>query len=368
MAAANTATARRGIALASPQNVTGPPAAAANSRVAAGAVPMPRVSRSATSGISNSSGTLISSPMVAAMATPPRSLPRYRDTVSGLIHWMTSPDSAPAASMIGPIRTTYPAVVLPQSTKASLITGIQSARSRSPARVNCSTGSGPAFLSARSVRATRGPRIMAPITASISRLSPSRGVKTKKTIASAGMFIVAEPCTMAMAPSMPALRWNAAETGTTHAEQRFITGPAAIPLAVRLRIPPDWKPTPRAAVNRNDSASPATTNANVMPTATRRKYVREKVHHLVRKLVPGSRSMQKPWKHWTFGDSTMARSTPTASSLGIRLNARKRPRMMRNRTIPTALFLPMAVSSIDPRPGPRLPFAAMLSSEALRIF
>ena len=31
-----------------------------------------------------------------------------------------------------------------------------------------------------------------------------------------------------------------------------------------------------------------------MPIATRRKYVSEKVHHLDRKLVPGSRSMQKP--------------------------------------------------------------------------
>ena len=106
MAPANTATARRGITFASPQKVTGPPAAAANSSVAAGAVPMPSVSNRATSGISNSSGTLISSPTVAAMATPPTSLPRYRDTVSGLIHWITSPESSPAASMIGPIRST----------------------------------------------------------------------------------------------------------------------------------------------------------------------------------------------------------------------------------------------------------------------
>ena len=132
------------------------------------------------------------------------------------------------------------------------------------------------------------------MTASISRLSPSNGVKTKKTIASAGMFIVAEPWTMAMAPSMPALRWNAADTGTTHAEHRFITGPAAMPLTVRPNTPPDWKPAPRAAVKRNDSASPATTKANAIPIATRRKYVREKVHHRDRKLVPGSRSMQKP--------------------------------------------------------------------------
>ena len=65
-----------GITLASPQKVMGPPAAAANRRVAAGAVPIPSSSSSATRGISNRRGTLIRRPKVAAMATPNTLLPR----------------------------------------------------------------------------------------------------------------------------------------------------------------------------------------------------------------------------------------------------------------------------------------------------
>ena len=70
VAAARVATARLGMDLTRPQNVTGPPAAAANSRVAAGASPIPTSSSAATSGISNISGTLINTPRVAAIATP----------------------------------------------------------------------------------------------------------------------------------------------------------------------------------------------------------------------------------------------------------------------------------------------------------
>ena len=53
----------------------------------------------------------------------------------------------------------------------------------------------------------------APITASSRRLSPSIGVKTKNTIARAGIFIVAELWTSAIAPSRPARLWKADETG-----------------------------------------------------------------------------------------------------------------------------------------------------------
>ena len=76
VAAARAATARRGIARASPQKVTGPPAAAANSSVAAGASPIPTSSSAATNGISNISGTFISRPRVAAIATPWGLLPK----------------------------------------------------------------------------------------------------------------------------------------------------------------------------------------------------------------------------------------------------------------------------------------------------
>ena len=72
VATTNVANALLGIYLASPQNVMGPPAAAVKRSAAAGAVPMPSSNRSATSGISNNSGTLIRTPNVAAIATPVR--------------------------------------------------------------------------------------------------------------------------------------------------------------------------------------------------------------------------------------------------------------------------------------------------------
>ena len=120
---ARAAMARFDITLARPQNVTGPPAAAVNSRTAAGASPMPISSRRATSGISNSSGTLIRMPKVAAIAMPVRSLPRYVDTTSGLTHCIASPLAKPAIAMIGPIRTRNPKLARPHSVNASFIAG-----------------------------------------------------------------------------------------------------------------------------------------------------------------------------------------------------------------------------------------------------
>ena len=131
-----------------------------------------------------------------------------------------------------------------------------------------------------------------------SRLAPSTGVNTKNTIASAGMLRVADPCTMAIAPSIPPpLRLKADDTGTMQAEQRFMTGPAARPLTVRLNRLPDSKDLPEPDGNRNASVSPATTKAKVMPTVTRRRYETEKTNHLDTNEVPWSLSMQKPWKH-----------------------------------------------------------------------
>ena len=69
---------------------------------------------------------------------------------------------------------------------------------------------------------------------------PSKGVKIKNTMVSAGMFMVAAPCTIAIAPSIPPpLLRKADETGTIHAEQRFRTGPRAAPCTVRLNTPLD---------------------------------------------------------------------------------------------------------------------------------
>ena len=105
VAVAKDAMARLGITWASPQKVTGPPAAAVKRSAAAGAVPMPSINPRATNGISKRRGTLMRMPSVAAVATPCRSFPKYRATVSGLIHWIASPLAKPATTMIGPRRT-----------------------------------------------------------------------------------------------------------------------------------------------------------------------------------------------------------------------------------------------------------------------
>ena len=70
-----------GITFESPQNVIGPPAAAVNSSAAAGAVPIPAKSSTATSGISNRSGTFIAMPSVEAMSIPRISSPSHVVTV-----------------------------------------------------------------------------------------------------------------------------------------------------------------------------------------------------------------------------------------------------------------------------------------------
>ena len=162
-------------------------------------------------------------------------------------------------------------MVLAQSLNPSDMAGPQ------PTGAYSSTKSGSAAAGSgsdrrRSVSTTIGPSSSAPAIAMTMRLKPRRGVNTKKTIARAGMFIVAEPCTIAMAPSMPApRRWNADETGTMHAEHRFITGPIRAPLTVRLKALPDSKLRPLPDGKRNASANPATRNAKVIPTATSRR-------------------------------------------------------------------------------------------------
>ncbi len=65
----------------------------------------------------------------------------------------------------------------------------------------------------------------------------------------------------------------------------------------------------------------------------------EKTHHLDRRLDPGSRSMQNPWKHCTSGAVTASRSPPTASSLGRRLREKNSERITTKRSSPNARFL-----------------------------
>ena len=190
----------------------------------------------------------------------------------GLSHWSTRPLPKPATTMIGPRSTRYPRLYFAQSRTASIKMPRHEPGSGRPtsgagSKSNSSPSNGP-----RTVFTIRGPMSSAPTTASTTLLAPSRGVNTKNTMASAGMFMVAEPCTIAIAPSTPTpfLR-NAEETGTIQAEHRFMTGPVRAPLRVRLNIPPDGTSGPLPGGNSILSASPATRKAKVMPTATRRR-------------------------------------------------------------------------------------------------
>ena len=182
-------------------------------------------------------------------------------------------------------------------------------------------------------------------------LTPIMGVNTSTAITKPGRLSVDEPCTIASPPSIPTPRlWNAADTGTMQAEHRFITGPRTMPLRDFLRLPPDRTPTPLPFGKRNASVSPATRNANTIPTATSWRYVMEKSHQRSSSVVSSSRSMQKPWKHSTTGPVTTSRSSRTVSSFGNRLSEKKNASSTSSIAIPTARFLPRALLGAPMRP------------------
>ena len=184
-----------------------------------------------------------------------------------------------------------------------------------------------------------------PITLMTMRLPPSIGEKTSATITSAGRLSVADPCTVANVPLTPAPRRHSdAATGAMHAEQSVITGPTARPRRVPLHTSPDSRSVLDLG-NRNASVRPAIRKANVIPTATRRRYSTEKLHQRSTKEVSGSDSMQKPWKHSTTGALTTARSSRTVSSFGKRLNARNSANSATASTMPTARFFPSELLS-----------------------
>ena len=256
-----------------PQKVTGPPAAAANSSTDAGAVPAPSSSSTVTNGISNSSGTLISTPSVAATMIPARLSPRNASTVSGRRNWMAAPDTRPAPTMIGHICSTMRPEARAQAGSPSASTCRQvaagsgtdgGARSHSPPAARRPT-----------TAATSGPSRNAAAAPKSSRLAPIEGEKITAIISSDGTLRTAEPCTSASAPSTPSPpRRTALETGTTQAEHRLTTGPMPSPVRMRrsrLRARTAGTcpmPTPGT---RNASAMPAAAKANAMPIATRRR-------------------------------------------------------------------------------------------------
>ena len=248
-----------------PQKVIGPAAAAVNSSAAAGAVPMPAMSSTATSGISNSSGTLIAIPIVAAIATPRMSSPSQVVTVCGLSHCMANPLANPASIITGASRITWPAVILAHSLQPCSIT------SRHPLMSGAAGAWGSSNRPPSScfrTFATSGPISRTPTRLTAMRVPPMRGANTIAAIIREGRLNVDEPCVMASVVSMPEPRLlNAEATGTMQAEQRFIAGPTSSPLREpRTPVPvslqsPDLGKT-------NASVAPATRKAKIMPTVT----------------------------------------------------------------------------------------------------
>ena len=155
-----------------PQKVIGPPAAAANSSVAAGASPAPSSSSSATRGISNSNGTLISTPIVAATAMPARLSPRKASTVCGCRIWMAAPLANPATTMIGPMRTTIRPVARAQRRSPWVNSTVQPQSGSAAAAGVRSQASGSGESPA--TRATRGPSRNAADSPSSTRLAPQQ--------------------------------------------------------------------------------------------------------------------------------------------------------------------------------------------------
>ena len=198
--------------------------------------------------------------------------------------------------MIGPMRARKPRLERAQSRNASLSTGAHGLSSRSSGISTDGSSVFPPPLRRAATIATRGPTANAATMLNSRRLNPNSGVNTKATIMSAGRFRVDDPWTIEIAPSMPApLLRNDAAMGTMHAEHRFMTGPTARPFRVRLSPLPDRIVARRLlSGKRNPSVRPATVKAKIMPAATRRRYVVEKDHHLVRRVESSSASIQKP--------------------------------------------------------------------------
>ena len=256
--------------------MTGPPAAAANSSAAAGPVPAPSSSSTVTSGISNSSGTLISTPSVAATRTPSRSFPSNASTVSGRSIWTAAPESTPAATMIGPICTAIRPEARAHAGNPAASTSPQVAPGASPAAgagPHDPPATGPPAARRPAAAATSGPNRNAAAAPSSTRLAPIDGEKITAIISSDGTLRTAEPCTSASAPSTPSpARRTALDTGTTQAEQRLTTGPMPSPARMRRSRPGDRAVrTCRSRGARNASAKPAAAKAKAMPIATRRR-------------------------------------------------------------------------------------------------
>ena len=171
--------------------MTGPPAAAANSSADAGALPAPSSSSTVTSGISNSSGTLMSTPSVAATRTPARLSPRNASTVSGRSTWMAAPETRPAATMIGPICSTMRPDARPQAGSPSASTCPQVAAGSG--RDGGARSHAPPASRRPATAATSGPSRNAAAAPRSSRLAPMAGVKITAIISSEGTLRTAEP-------------------------------------------------------------------------------------------------------------------------------------------------------------------------------
>ena len=112
------------------------------------------------------------------------------------------------------------------------------------------------------------PKMITANTATPSLESARPGVKIVKVINIVSMLRFGELCVMprtasGLAPRLP----RALDTGTMHAEQRFMNGPMIAPLMEPL-MPISVSGCRAVFGNRNTSMIPATRNANIIPRDT----------------------------------------------------------------------------------------------------
>ena len=173
------------------------------------------------------------------------------------------------------------------------------------------------------------------------------GANAIAAIKRANKFIVDELCVIATVVSKPdPLRLNPFAIGTIQAEHRLTTGPM-ITLFKTPRNPEPKKRSPLFGGNKKASVIPATTKANNIPIDTFFKYSIEKPHHLSRRGLRSTFSIQKPWKHSDADEATTARSASIVSNFGKRLRLKNRRRIKRTNIPPTNLRFRMSESSLN---------------------
>ena len=202
-------------------------------------------------------------------------------------------------------------------------------------------------LERRETHATSGPSNRDPRILREMRVILIVGANAIAAMKRANKFIVDELWVIATVVSKPdPLRLNPFAIGTMQAEHRLSTGP----MITLFKTPRNPEPKKRSLLfggKRNASVIPATTKANNMPIDTFFRYSIENSHHLSRRGLLCTLSIQKPWKHSDPDEATTARSASMVSNFGKRLRLKKRRRMKRTNIPPTNLRFRMSESSLN---------------------